>query len=70
MLNQVLEHLESSPFTPFRIRMADGREYLVPTLDHIWIPFGGGQIRVEDDDGRSVILPTFHISGLLRPPTS
>jgi len=66
MIADIRHHLEITPFVPFAIRMADGREYPVPTIDHIWLPPRGGRVMVEMDDGGAVTLPALLISGLVR----
>ena len=65
MIGDIRKHLEISPFMPFRVRTADGREYPVPTLDHIYLPPGNGRVVISDDAGIVVVLPALLISGLL-----
>ena len=65
MMGDIRKHLEISPFVPFRVRTADGREYPVPTLDHIYLPPGNGRVVISDDEGAVVVLPALLISGLL-----
>ena len=65
MVGDIRKHLEISPFIPFRVRTADGREYPVPTLDHIYLPPGGGRVVISDDAGIVVVLPALLLSGLL-----
>ena len=65
MIGDIRKHLEISPFIPFRVRTADGREYPVPTLDHIYLPPGNGRVVISDDAGIVVVLPALLISGLL-----
>ncbi|HTD88181.1 MAG TPA: hypothetical protein VK850_16520 [Candidatus Binatia bacterium] len=35
MIGDIRKHLEITPFVPFSVHLADGREYPVPTIDHI-----------------------------------
>ena len=65
MIGDIRKHLEISPFIPFRVRTADGHEYPVPTLDHIYLPPGNGRVVISDDAGIVVVLPALLISGLL-----
>ena len=65
MIGDIRKHLEISPFVPFRVRTADGHEYPVPTLDHIYLPPGSGRVVISDDAGIVVVLPALLISGLL-----
>ena len=65
MIGDIRKHLEISPFIPFRVRTADGREYPVPTLDHIYLPPGGGRVVISDDAGIVVVLPALLLSGLV-----
>lgn len=64
MIGDIERHLEMKPFVPFNIRMADGREYAVPTQDHIWFPPRSGRVAVADDGGYVAWLPALLISGL------
>ena len=70
MIGDIRRHLEVQPFVPFRIRMADGREYPVPTQDHIWFPPGSGRVAVSDGDGYVALLPALLISGLRTVPAT
>jgi hypothetical protein len=68
MIEDIRKHLETVPFRPFRLRTADGHEYSVPTIDHIYLPPfppSNARVVVSDDDGIVVVLPAFLISGLL-----
>ena len=70
MIGDIRRHLGVAPFEPFRIRTADGREYPVPTIDHIYLPPGATRVVVADDEGIVVVLPALLISGLLHLPSS
>lgn len=70
MTGDIRKHLEITPFVPFAIRTADGREYAVPTIDHIYIPPTGGRVVISDDEGVVVVLPGLLISGLVHTSTS
>ena len=65
MITDLKKHVQSVPFKPFAIRMTDGREYSVQTIDHIFFPPSGGRVVVEDDDGCIIALPALHMSGLV-----
>ena len=65
MSGDIRKHLEIAPFIPFSIRTADGREYPVPTIDHIYLPPKGGRVVISDDEGQVVVLPGLLISGLV-----
>jgi hypothetical protein len=65
MIGDIRKHLQISPFIPFSIRTAEGREYPVPTIDHIYLPPTGGRVVVSDDDGVVVVLPALLIRGLV-----
>ena len=65
MVGDVRKHLEITPFVPFTIRTADGREYAVPTIDHIYLPPVGGRVVVSDDEGVVVVLPGLLITGVV-----
>ncbi len=65
MIGDIRKHLEITPFVPFAVRLADGREYPVPTIDHIYLPPSGGRVVISDDQGIVVVLPALLISGLV-----
>jgi hypothetical protein len=65
MLTDIRLRLAAAPFVPFSIRMADGREYAVPTVDHIFLPLGNTRVVVTDDDGATTVLSALLISGIV-----
>lgn len=68
MTGDIRKHLEIAPFVPFAIRTADGREYTVPTIDHIYLPPARGRVVILDDEGTVIVLPGLLISGLVHAP--
>jgi hypothetical protein len=70
VIGDIRKHLERIPFVPFAIRTADGREYSVPSVDHIWLPPHQARVFVADDNGLSAILPALLISGIVVPTDS
>jgi hypothetical protein len=68
MTGDIRKHLEVTPFVPFAVRTADGREYAVPTVDHIYLPPTGGRVVISDDEGTVIVLPGLLISGLVHTP--
>jgi hypothetical protein len=66
VIADIRREMEVVPFIPFRICMADGREYAVPTVDHVYLPPPGGRVIVAHDDGTTSVLPALLISGILR----
>jgi len=60
------EQVESAAATgvPFTLRMADGKEYLVPHRDYISIPPRGVYVIVYDDKGHFTVLPLLTMTGL------
>ena len=50
--------------TPFTLRMADGREYVVPHKDYISLPPKGSSVVVYDDEGHFHALPLLTMTGL------
>ncbi len=70
MTGDIRKHLGVTPFVPFAVRTADGREYAVPTIDHIYLPPTGGRVVISDDEGVVVVLPGLLISGLVHASTS
>jgi hypothetical protein len=65
MPSDIRKHLEIVPFVPFAVRTADGREYPVPTIDHIYLPPQGGGVVISDHEGIVVVLPGLFISALV-----
>ena len=65
MIGDIRKHLGITPFIPFSVRLADGREYPVATVDHIYLPPTGGRVVISDDQGIVVVLPGLLISGLV-----
>ena len=49
---------------PFALRMADGREYLVPHRDYISLPPRGSSVIAYDDNGHFTILSLITMTGL------
>jgi len=49
---------------PFTLRMADGKEYLVPHRDYIWLPPKSAYAIVHEDDGHFTVLPLLTMTGL------
>jgi hypothetical protein len=48
---------------PFALRMADGREYLVPHRDYISLPPRASYVIVYDDNGHFTVLPLLTMTG-------
>ena len=51
-LAELIRRLETVPFEPFTIHMTDGRQFYVPTPDHITISRKLRQISYETDEPR------------------
>ncbi|MCP5520724.1 MAG: hypothetical protein H7A46_04180 [Verrucomicrobiales bacterium] len=49
---------------PFKLRMADGREYPVPHRDYISLPPKASYVIVYDDDGHFTVLPLLTMTGM------
>jgi hypothetical protein len=65
MTGDIRKHLQITPFVPFGMRTSNGREYHVPTIDHIYLPPSGGRVVISDDQGVVVVLPGLMITGLV-----
>ncbi len=70
MVRDIRKHLELTPFVPFRVRTADGQEYNVPTLDHVYLPPGEGRVVISDDEGYVTVIPALLISGIIHANSS
>jgi hypothetical protein len=59
------EQIESAVASgkPFTLRMADGREYLVPHRDYISLPPRAASVIVYDDSGHFTVLPLLTMTG-------
>ncbi len=49
---------------PFTLRMADGKEYLVPHRDYISLPPKAPYVILYDDNGHFTFLPLQTMTGL------
>ena len=49
---------------PFTLRMADGKEYLVPHRNYISLPPKASYVIVYDDHGHFTVLPLLTMTGL------
>jgi hypothetical protein len=65
MTGDIRKHLRITPFVPFSVRTSDGREYPIPTIDHIYLPPSGGPVVISDNQG-VVVLPGLRITGLVQ----
>jgi hypothetical protein len=70
MTGYIRKRLQLTPFVPFAIRTADGHEYAVPPVDHIYLPPAGGRVVISDDAGVVVVLPGLMISGVVHASDS
>ena len=68
MIDEIKKRLQRVPFTPFSVRISDGHEYAVPTVDHAHISPRGNRVVVFDDEGTSAILGSLHITGVIEQP--
>jgi hypothetical protein len=71
MLERIKEYLRAAPFVPFKILTSDGREYLVPTSDHAFVPpLKYSRVIVFDDADHETHLSVLHIVGVERTVVS
>ncbi len=66
IITDIIEHLKVTPFQPFALRTAGGREYPVPSIDHVYLPPGAKRVIVADDEGVTVALPVLLITGFVQ----
>jgi hypothetical protein len=66
MIDETRKQLGYVPFVSFSIRVSDGREYSVPTVDHPYITPRGNRLIVIDDKDTVAILGPLHINGVIR----
>jgi hypothetical protein len=65
MIADLRDRRDKAPFVPFTIRTSDGRDYAVPTVDHIYFPPGGHRVVVANDKGFVSILTPLHITAIV-----
>jgi len=65
VIADIRRRVKETRFVPFVIRMSDGREYPVPTVDHVWLIPGGSRIAVADDEGFRAYLSPLHMSAIV-----
>lgn len=53
---------------PFTLCMADGKEYVVPHRDYIFLPPNASYVIVHEDDGHFNVLPLLTMTGLRSKP--
>ena len=68
MIADVCERLLAAPFVPFVIRTVDGREYSIPTADHVFITPRGNRVIVVADNGATAVLGPLHINSVVDQP--
>jgi len=64
MTRDIREKLEERPFLPFKIHVADGRAFTVPTPDHAHVQPNRARVVVFTEDGALHVLPGLLISGI------
>jgi len=62
MKSDIHKLAHASPFVPFTIRLADGGQLRVSTIDHIAVPPAGGRIFVFGDDDRYDVISALMIA--------
>jgi hypothetical protein len=68
MIADVREQLLAAPFVAFVIRASDGREYSVPTADHVFITTRGNRVIAVVNDGATAALGPLHINSMVDQP--
>jgi len=66
MIMMTRQQIESAVASgqPFELRMADGKEHLVPHRDYISLPPKASYVIVYDDPGHFTVLPLLTMTGL------
>ena len=71
MKARIRELLHTQPFSPFVIRMADGREYRVEHPDFVLAASSSvPQITIEESDGRQHILSIRLVTSIENAPAN
>ena len=56
MVSNIRQLMNARPFVPFTIRLADGKAFRIPTVDHIAVPPKGNRVFIFGDDGDYDVL--------------
>jgi hypothetical protein len=64
MIRKIRQLLDARPFRPFIIHTSGGKEYRVPTTDHISFNPKGTDVVVYFDQGGLVAISPLHITSL------
>lgn len=64
MTGDIRRLIQTTPFVPFTIHLADGGQVRVPTVDHLALPPSGGRVMVFHHDGSWDMLSALLISRL------
>ena len=64
MTDEIRSRLLTHPFVPFKIHVAAGREFNVPTADHAHVRPGGMRVSIYTDEGRESVLAARMLAGL------
>ena len=70
MIKLIRQLLATAPFDPFVITTSGGKEYPVPTSDHVDISPKGGRLVVWFDDDSMVTIAGLHIVSVEHPVAS
>ena len=62
MIEDIRKLKQNSPFVPFTIHLADGRQFLVPAVDHFLVV--GNRAVVLNENESIEILPALLMSGI------
>ena len=65
MIADVRERHDRAPFVPFLIRMSDGDEYFMPTVDYAFFTPRGNRVIVVADNGYIAVLGPLHINSVI-----
>ena len=64
MTDDIKKRLEEHPYVPFTVYVTDGREFYVPTVDHVHVHPGGMRVSVWTNDNLEHVIPIRQLSGL------
>jgi len=66
MIPRIKELLHSTPFSPFTVRTSDGREYTVPTPEHVAVNPKGTYVVLFSDHDTHGNVAGLHVAAVVK----
>ena len=62
LIDELRNRLRIQPFRPFTVHILDGSQVHIHHLDYAWLLPSGGELHVEDNQGKVHLIDTTQIS--------